>query len=941
MRRRLCLALLATASLVAAAPAVRASAPGWPQAGSDLAADPAVRFGALANGMRYAIMRNDTPAGQTSIRLRIGSGSLEESDDQQGLAHVLEHMAFKGSTHVAAGEMVKILQREGLAFGADTNAETEWTQTVYMFDLPRSDEATIDTGLMLMRETASELLIDPKSLATERGVVLSEERLRDTPQYRAFKAQLDLLAHGQRATTRFPIGKVDIVQTAPASLIREFYRANYRPDRATLIVVGDFDPAAMEAKIKARFSDWKGVGPETAEPDPGHVEQRGLTVRIVELPGASTQTQIAWARPYDDSPDTAAKRRRDTIENLALSVLNRRLGKLARDEHPPFLGAEAAFQNLLHSDKVAIVETVSTPDGWRPALDSAEHEVRRLVTFGVRADELAREITETRTALVNAAAGAATRRTPDLATGLVGAVDENNVFTNPAEDLALFDADVKGLAPAEIDAATRAVFAGAGPLVELATPRTVDGGEAAVAAEYAKAHAEPVTAPAAEAAIAWPYASFGPAGGIAERRPADDLGATVVRFANGVGLTVKPTTFRKDQVLVSVVFGGGRAALPTDHPVAVWAAPAFTAGGFKAISLEDSERALAGRIYDANLTVRDRAFELTGTTRPADLDTQLQVLAAYVADPGFRPEAFERVRGAYLSMLPQLAATPSGVLSRDLGSLVHSGDPRWSFPDQAALAAATPDDLKALLDDPLAHGPMEITIVGDVTADRAIELAASTFGALPPRPAPAPPPPSAVHFPAPTARPVGRTDTGRADQAVAFVGWPVTDFFADMQRSRDAYLTADVLQNRLLDQVRIAQGATYSPQTQVEPSEAFAGYGYAFSLVEMPPAKIPGFYATVSQITADLRANPVSADELTRARNPHVEGIRKAQLTNEYWLQRLSGSIADPRLLDLIRTTIRDYEKVAPADIEAIARAYLTDDKAWKLVVQAAPAAAN
>src|SRR5471030_832945 len=218
--------------------------PVWPQAHSDLAPDPAVRFGVLANGMRYAVMRNATPAGQTALRLRIGSGSLEESDAQQGLAHVLEHMSFKGSTHVRAGEMVKILQREGLAFGADTNAETEWTQTVYQFDLPRSDEASLDTGLMLMRETAGNLTLDAAALTPERGVVLSEERLRDTPQYRAEKAQIDLLAHGQRITERFPIGQVDVVAHAPVGLIADFYRANYRPDRATRIAVGDFDPAA-------------------------------------------------------------------------------------------------------------------------------------------------------------------------------------------------------------------------------------------------------------------------------------------------------------------------------------------------------------------------------------------------------------------------------------------------------------------------------------------------------------------------------------------------------------------------------------------------------------------------------------------------------------------------------------------------------------------------
>src|SRR5665213_117104 len=284
MSRFLSLAAVAALGWTLASAALAQSpgaAPAWPQAHGDLAPDPAVRFGVLANGMRYAIMRNDTPPGQTSLRLRIGSGSLEERDDEQGLAHVLEHMSFKGSTHVAAGEMVKILQREGLAFGADTNAETEWTQTVYQFDLPRSDEASLDTGLMLMRETAGNLTLDAAALTPERGVVMSEQRLRDTPDYRAEKAQIDLLAHGQRIVDRFPIGQVDVIEHAPVSLLADFYRANYRPDRATLIAVGDFDPATMEAEIKARFSDWKPVGSPTAEPDLGQVGSRGLTVKVV------------------------------------------------------------------------------------------------------------------------------------------------------------------------------------------------------------------------------------------------------------------------------------------------------------------------------------------------------------------------------------------------------------------------------------------------------------------------------------------------------------------------------------------------------------------------------------------------------------------------------------------------------------------------------------
>jgi zinc protease len=567
------LALIPFGLALVAGPSLTAQPlPAWPQAASDIKPDPGVRFGVLPNGMRYAVMRNATPAGQTSVRLRIGSGSLEESDAQQGLAHVLEHMAFKGSTHVPPGEMMKLLERDGLAFGPDTNASTGWTQTVYQLDLPRSDGALIDTALMLMRETGSELLIDPKALATERGVVLSEERLRDTPEYRAEKAQFELLAHGQRITRRFPIGKVDVIENAPASLIRDFYQANYRPDRATLVVVGDFDPAVVEAKIKARFSDWKAAGAETAAPDLGMVEKRGLTVSVVDLPGAQTLTYIGWARPFDDSPDTIAKRRREIIENLALAVLNRRLSRLATAANPPFISADAGFEDLLHSEKIAVIEAYSAPGAWRPGLANIEQEVRRLVTYGVSQAEIDLEVAQAEATLVNAAAGADTRPSPELANGLAESVDADTVFTAPAESLALYETAVKGVTAAEVEEAAKAIFAGSGPLVEVESPVPVDGGEAAVAKVYAQSSATPLTALKAEAALTWPYGHFGPPGVVKERHDIADMGAVTVRFANGVALTVKPTKLRKDQVLVAVDIGHGREDLPRGRPVATWAA---------------------------------------------------------------------------------------------------------------------------------------------------------------------------------------------------------------------------------------------------------------------------------------------------------------------------------------------------------------------------------
>ena len=267
----------------------------WGQSYSDLKPEADVRFGQLPNGVRYAVQRNATPGGQTSLRLRIGSGSLQERDDQQGLAHFLEHMAFRGSTHVPENELVKILQRNGLAFGPDTNAFTAFDQTVFELDAPTP--AGADVALMLLRETASELTLSQSAMDAERGVILSEERLRDSPAYQAQKAELGFLLAGQRATQRWPIGLVDVIKTAPVSRIRAYYEANYRPDNAAVIVVGDFDPDEMVRRITARFSDWTARTPAPAPVDLGRVEMRGESAQVFVRAGASQFFFSDWATP--------------------------------------------------------------------------------------------------------------------------------------------------------------------------------------------------------------------------------------------------------------------------------------------------------------------------------------------------------------------------------------------------------------------------------------------------------------------------------------------------------------------------------------------------------------------------------------------------------------------------------------------------------------------
>ncbi len=909
----------------------------WPQARSDLAPDPSIRFGVLPNGMHYAIVHNATPPGQASLRLRIGAGSLMENDDQAGLAHFLEHMAFDGSKSVANGEMVKILERHGLSFGADTNAQTSFDNTVYKLDLPKNDEDTIDTSLMLLREAAGNLTLSQDAIDKERGVVLSEERTRDNPAYRIFKSRFGFFLEGQRPPERYPIGEVAVISNAQKAQIADFYDKFYRPERATLIAVGDFDPDAMEAKIRKLFGDWRGVGPAGADPDLGQVEHRGLQVRLDVEPGAPTSIQLAWMTPPDLSPDNAARRRREEIERLGLAVLNRRLATLARADDPPFIAAGAGRADQLHAARLTTLLVTADAGGWRRALEVAEQEQRRAVLYGVRPEELTREIAEREATLKEAAAQSATRRTPDIADEIEASVDADVVETSPAQDLAFFDEAVKSITPQQVSAALKEEFDGAGPLLFMSSPTPIDGGESALKAAYVQSRAKAVDAPVAIAQATWPYTDFGDPGKVVERKEVSDLDAVFVQFENGVRLTIKPTKFRDDQVLVKVRLGEGRRALSANRQTMSWADYAFVEGGLKKISADDAERVLASKVYGAGFQLDDDAFVLSGATRREDLDTQLEVLTAYVAEPGWRPQAFDRIRTFAATLLDQYDHVDSGVFARDLPGLLHAGDRRWTFPNRAEIDAGTLDELKSETD-PALSGPVEVVVVGDITVDKAIEAVARTFGALPrrPEPSPASTPVAAVGFPAPNSTPLVLIHHGRADQAIGFVAWRTSDFFADTRAAREVTILGEVLELRLLDTLRKAEGVTYAPKASYDASLTWPGWGYISANVEVPPDKLADFFSAVDKISADLRDNEISADELERAKKPRFDALEKSRQTNEYWLAALSGAQADPRRLAAIRSEIADDERITAADVRSTAQRYLRADAAWKLEVKPA-----
>jgi zinc protease len=409
-----------------------------------------------------------------------------------------------------------------------------------------------------------------------------------------------------------------------------------------------------------------------------------------------------------------------------------------------------------------------------------------------------------------------------------------------------------------------------------------------------------------------------------------------VRFANGVRLNVKPTAFGKNRIQVTARIGDGLIGLPPNHPAVNWLAGALLQGGTRELSVNELQNALWNVGASATTSFLDDALNISGVTGPHDFPRQMELLAALISRPGYRPEALEHAKDLMAVALKTADYTPGEVLTVNLPVLLHGGDRRWAvLPTAEELAASKPGDMAAVLDGALKSGAIEVTVVGDVTVDRALYEAGRTLGALPMRPDPAPVPASS-----PTVRPPAGggpalvlRHKGRADQAIAYVEWPTTDFYANTHQARTLVLASAILQNRLIDRVRLTEGATYAPNADATSVSELLGFGYVQATVEIPPPRVAGFYRDIEAIVADLGRTPPTADEMLRARAPLLDSEAKARQDLDFWSYYLAHSQADPRELTSIQTKIGDYNSITAAEISAVCRKYLTPDRAWKLII--------
>ncbi|WP_423604823.1 M16 family metallopeptidase [Sphingomonas sp. MS122] len=918
----------------------------WLYKGSDVPQDPEWRFGTLPNGLRYAVRKNGVPPGQVSIRLRMDVGAQMERESEKGFAHLLEHLSFRGSAKVPDGESKREWQRLGVTFGSDSNASTTPVSTTYKLDLPDAKETSLDRSMMILADMMSAPSLTPEALNAERPVVLAEQRERLRPQTRFEDAQRQLFFAGQLFAERPVIGTVETLNGATAESVRAFHQRWYRPERATLVIVGDMDPALFEAQIAKHFAAWKGVGPNPSTPDFGKPDASKPNSAAIVEPTLPPVVSMAVLRPWTVFQDTVKFNQERMVDFVAVRIINRRLESRAR-AGSSYIGASADLSDAVRSANVTSIQVLPIGEDWETAVKEVRAVIADALTIAPTQAEIDREVAEIDAQMRNSVATAPVQAGSRRADNLVEAVDINEVTTSEQESYNIFKGavDAKMFTPDRVLAATKRILQGDATRA-IVTTRTPDGNVQTKLAAALEADVSGLAGKrnAARNVTFDSLPKLGAPGKVVERVVAvADPKIERVRFANGVNLILFQNPGEVGRAYVSVRFGRGMQGIPAGKQTPAWAADmALVASGIGKLGQEEIDQLTGNRQIGLSFGIGDDAFTFAGQTSPADLHDQLKLIATKLQSPGWDPKPIARARAVAVSGYAAMSSSPDAVIGRDLERLLHDGDPRWGMPDLKAIEALNANDFRAFWEPLLASGPIEVQIFGDIDIEKAIEAARVTFGAMKPR-KPAPVISPNMRFPSHDAKPLVLTHTGQPDQAAAAIAWQAGGGADNISEGRKLEILAAIMRDRILDRIRSAEGASYSPTVISQWPVGQPGGGRIMAITLIPPDRTELFFRVAREIAADLIAKPVDIDELRRALVPTAQMVVRRSSGNPFWMQQTEGGTLDPRRFAAINTIARDYGGTTPAEIQMLAAKYLAPQKDWSLVVvpEAKPAAAN
>jgi zinc protease len=888
--------------------------------------DPQITRGQLPNGMRYYVRANKKPEKRAELRLAIKAGSILEDDDQQGLAHFAEHMAFNGTQHFPKHEVVSFLESLGMRFGADLNAYTSFDETVYMLTVPTDKPETMDRAFLILEDWAHNVTFDPAEVDKERGVVMEEWRVRRGAGARMQDKVFPIWLKGSRYPDRIPIGKTDILQNFKPDRLKKFYSDWYRPDLMAVVAVGDFDKTAVENLIKTRF----GSIPASTSPRPRptyDVPDHPGTLYAIIADKEMTTTSVEIDTLLPARPEgTIGAYRQKTVDRLFSGMLSARFSDMAQKPDAPFLQAFAGRGIFFaRTRENTSMRALVKEDGIERGLDALLGEAERVSRFGFTATELERQKVTVLRNYERLQAEKDNRVSASRADEYIRNFLQQETLPSADDEYALHQRLLPTIALDELNKLAREWFPDKNRIVIVTAPEKaglVIPDQARLAEVMKSASMKDLKAYVDTVAGATLFDSTPSPGAIAKTATKDAIGITEWELSNGVKVVLKPTTFREDEILFTATSPGGTSlAGDQDYIPASTATQLVTAGGLGKFNMTDFRKVMTGKLASVTPYIGELDEGLRGNSSRKDLETMFQLIYLRFTQPRADASAFSVQAATAKTMLANQSASPGFAFFDAINSTLNQNHPRRRSPTAATVDEWNLDKSFAFYKDRFADASdFTFVFVGSFDLPAMKPLVERYLGGLP------------STRRKETWKDVGvRTATGVIDKkvekgiepksqaAIVFSGpfeWNPTQRVAIVAM-------AEVLQTRLLETIREELGGTYSiganPNYRKMPN---AEYSITIQF-GCDPQRTDALIARVLQEVEQLKSNGPTEKQVNDEREALLRGYETNTKLNTYLLGQISLRYQNGEDPAGMLNTPEYYKKIDAAMIQQAAKKYL------------------
>jgi len=858
----------------------------WPDIDDEIPFDPNVRTGVLDNGLTWYVEPNAEPQQRAELRLVVKAGSLHEDDDQLGLAHFVEHMAFNGTEHFEGNDLISFLESLGSQFGAHLNAYTSFDRTVYILHVPTDDPEAFAQAFVVLRDWAGGLRFDGEEIEKERGVVLEEWRRSLGVGARTRDATIPWLYHGARHTERLPIGTEDSLLGFDPDAARRFYKDWYRPDLMAVVAAGDFDADAVEAKIKESFADL--VNPEDERervefPIPEHAETLYGVYADPEQPYSVVQV---IAKRQSVNGLSRRDYRQGLVEQIVQTALSERMSDLTQSADSGLLYAGTSQSRWSPTAKARMAYAVTPEGGVEVGLEAALTEIERARRHGFSDGELARA----RAKVLRNNENHWLERDKAKSSAVVGELlrnflDGESVPGTTAEwgmasgYIPSIGADECNTVAAEWLAPPSRVLVALVPQQEGAVIPTVDQLRAVEERVASKEIAAPV-----EEVLDLPLVANPPeAGTIVSRTTLEEIGVEQWTLSNGVVVLLKPTDFKGDEVRFSSWLAGGTSVASDE----VWhsarsATSVARASGVGPYTASQLSKSLAGKEVSVNPYLGTLHHGINGSSSPLDLELALELVHAWATAPKFTEEGFKVAQTRGREQASNRLMSPATIGSDEFNRLLFGDGDRirpWTVEsyDEVDLEQARGFYADAFDD----LGELTFAMVGSFDPAEVEPLVTKWLGSLPAgegggtwvdegkRPADG----------------VQEATVRAGTEPKGSVKFRISGDFESTPDSRHALsVLTDLLKMRMREELREDLGGVYSVRVSGSSTWAPADtYGVSVSF-GCDPARIDELVAAMHAVLDEALAGPPEADYVTRVTETRIKAEEERLRTNSYWL---------------------------------------------------------